>query len=232
MPTATVHAARRSTARWCAIAPSSPTTASPPGSTAPRPRRRALAAVPGLDEQLRLQDRVAQALKRRRHEHGALEPGDDRGARRRSTATPRPTCARDEKNRAKELIEDFMIAANGVTARFLERAGLAVAAPGAAHTRSAGTASSRWPRELGERLPAAPDAARARSVPRTAAPRPMPRAFPTSRCPSSSFSARASTSLELPGAAARGTLRPRGAATTRTRPRRTGAFPTSSPSAC
>ena len=30
----------------------------------------------------------------------------------------------DEKNRAKELIEDFMIAANGVTAKYLERKGL------------------------------------------------------------------------------------------------------------
>jgi len=38
--------------------------------TAPAPAR--LSAVPGLDEQLRLQDRVAQAMKGLRHQHGAL----------------------------------------------------------------------------------------------------------------------------------------------------------------
>lgn len=89
--------------------------------TAPAPPR--LAAVPGLDEQLRIQDRVAQAMKRLRHQHGALsletlEPravfdGD-------MLADLRP----DEKNRAKELIEDFMIAANGVTAKYLDRKGV------------------------------------------------------------------------------------------------------------
>ncbi len=88
--------------------------------TAPAPPR--LAAVPGLDEQLRIQDRVAQAMKSLRHQHGALSletletravfDGD-------MLADLRP----DEKNRAKELIEDFMIAANGVTAKYLEGKG-------------------------------------------------------------------------------------------------------------
>src|SRR3989475_12557385 len=86
----------------------------------PAPPR--VAAVPGLDAQLRLQDRVAQAMKALRHHHGALsletlEPravfdGD-------VLADLRP----DEANRARELIEDFMIAANGVTAKFLEPRG-------------------------------------------------------------------------------------------------------------
>ena len=44
----------------------------------------------------------------------------------------------DEKNRAKELIEDFMIAANGVTARYLDAEGPAVAAPRAAHAEALG----------------------------------------------------------------------------------------------
>ena len=78
----------------------------------------AAAAVPGLDENLRLQDRVAQQLKALRHEHGALGL---------QTLEARPVFAGDEiqdlqvdePNRAKEIIEDFMIAANGVTARFL-----------------------------------------------------------------------------------------------------------------
>ena len=47
---------------------------------APAPAR--ISAVPGLDQQLRMQDRVAQAMKELRHQHGALEPGDDRGSGR------------------------------------------------------------------------------------------------------------------------------------------------------
>jgi VacB/RNase II family 3'-5' exoribonuclease len=82
------------------------------------PMPAAVAAVPGLDENLRLQDRVAQQLKALRHEHGALDL---------QTLEARPVFAGDEirnllvdeRNRAKEIIEDFMIAANGVTARFL-----------------------------------------------------------------------------------------------------------------
>lgn len=78
----------------------------------------AVAVVTGLAENLRIQDRVAQQLKARRHEHGALDL---------QTLEARPVFAGDEiqdllvdeRNRAKEIIEDFMIAANGVTARFL-----------------------------------------------------------------------------------------------------------------
>jgi VacB/RNase II family 3'-5' exoribonuclease len=82
------------------------------------PALEAVAVVPGLAENLRIQDRVAQQLKARRHEHGALDL---------QTLEARPVFAGDEiqdlrvdeRNRAKEIIEDFMIAANGVTARFL-----------------------------------------------------------------------------------------------------------------
>ncbi|MGB7537682.1 MAG: RNB domain-containing ribonuclease [Anaerolineales bacterium] len=78
----------------------------------------ALAAVAGLDENLRLQDRVAQQMKQSRQEHGALSL---------ETIESRPVFEGDEirgleteqKNRAKEIIENFMIAANGVTARYL-----------------------------------------------------------------------------------------------------------------
>jgi VacB/RNase II family 3'-5' exoribonuclease len=79
----------------------------------------ALAAVPGLEESLRLQDRVAGSLHAFRHAQGALSietlqtravfAGD-------ALAELRP----DEKDRAKDLIEEFMIAANGATARYLE----------------------------------------------------------------------------------------------------------------
>ena len=75
-------------------------------------------AVDGLAENLRLQDRSAQRLKNLRHIQGALSL---------ETIQARPVFDGDEirslqieeKNRAREIIEDFMIAANGVTARFL-----------------------------------------------------------------------------------------------------------------
>ncbi len=79
-----------------------------------------VAALPGLDDQLRVQDRVAQAMKRQRHARGALSL---------ATNETRPVFSDgvltdlrlDIGNRAKELIANFMIAANGVTARWLER---------------------------------------------------------------------------------------------------------------
>jgi VacB/RNase II family 3'-5' exoribonuclease len=78
----------------------------------------AVAAVKGLEENLRLQDRVTQRMKNLRHIHGALTL---------ETIESKPVFDGDqiqaleieEKNRAKEIIEDFMIAANGVTARYL-----------------------------------------------------------------------------------------------------------------
>ena len=56
-----------------------------------------LAGMPGLDEQIRIQDRTAQALKRVRHAHGALRLEtlearavfDGRGARRPACRTKR-----------------------------------------------------------------------------------------------------------------------------------------------
>lgn len=78
----------------------------------------AIAAVNGLAENLRVQDSAAQRLKNIRHVHGALSL---------ETIEARPIFESDtlrelhveEKNRAKDIIEDFMIAANGVTARYL-----------------------------------------------------------------------------------------------------------------
>src|ERR1700675_4297448 len=89
--------------------------------TAPAPPK--LAAVPGLDEQLRVQDRAAQALKKVRHAHGALQL-ETLQVRAVFDSGALADLLPDEKNRAKELIEDFMIAANGVTAKYLEKKGL------------------------------------------------------------------------------------------------------------
>ena len=122
--------------------------------TAPAPPR--LAAVPGLGEQLRIQDRVAQAMKTLRHQLGALslETLETRAVFDGDLiADLRP----EEKNRAKELIEDFMIAANGVTAKYLEAKRLP-------SLRRVLRAPERWGRlvdlaaGLGGRLPAEPDA--------------------------------------------------------------------------
>ena len=78
-----------------------------------------LAAVPGMDEQLRTQDRAAQALRAVRHQKGALtlETLEARATFHGDALTGMQV---DEGNRAKELIEDFMVAANGVAARFAE----------------------------------------------------------------------------------------------------------------
>ncbi len=78
----------------------------------------AIVAVKGLAENLQMQDRVAKSMKDFRHTNGALSL---------ETIETKPVFDGDqirvlemqEKNRAKEIIEDFMVAANGVTARFL-----------------------------------------------------------------------------------------------------------------
>ncbi len=112
--------------------------------------------VSGLDAQLRLQDGVAQALRNVRHQHGALslETIEPRAVFENGTLAD---LRLEEKNRAKELIEDFMIAANGVTARFL-------AARGLPSLRRVLRSPERWARivelaaRVNERLPSAPDA--------------------------------------------------------------------------
>ena len=78
----------------------------------------AISAVPELAENLRLQDRVAGQLRQLRRLNGALSF---------ETVRARPVFDGDEiqrldveqRDRAAEIIEDFMIAANGVTARYL-----------------------------------------------------------------------------------------------------------------
>jgi VacB/RNase II family 3'-5' exoribonuclease len=114
-----------------------------------------VAASPVLQSQLALQDTCAQALRRARYRHGALNI---------ETIETRPVVlggevvdvVRQDKNRATELIEDFMIAANEVVARMLE-------AKGVSSIRRIVKTPERWDRivalagTLGARLPAAPD---------------------------------------------------------------------------
>jgi len=121
---------------------------------APAPEK--VAKVAGLDAQIREQERVAAAMKKRRQERGALTL---------ETAGTRPVFAggvlvdlrSDEKNRAKSLIEELMIAANSAVAGFLERAGFP-------SIRRVLRSPERWERivelaaGLGEPLPSKPDA--------------------------------------------------------------------------
>ncbi len=115
-----------------------------------------VAGVHGMAEQLRLQERVAAVLKQLRQTHGALSL---------ETCEARPVfeagllsdLAPDAPNRAKELIEDFMIAANTATARYLDGRHLP-------SLRRVLREPERWSRiaavaaSLGSRLPDAPSA--------------------------------------------------------------------------
>jgi exoribonuclease-2 len=116
----------------------------------------AAAAVPGLDALLRLQDQAAQILSERRHEEGALE-FDRIEANAEFDGDALQDMRADEPNRARALIENFMIAVNGVTARFLDAHNLP-------SIRRVVRSPKRWSRIVeiaaaeGGRLPAEPDA--------------------------------------------------------------------------
>lgn len=165
----------------------------------PAPAR--VAAMPAVAEQLRLQDRIAQALRNVRHRHGALNL---------QTIEPHAVFDGDmvadlkveQRNRAKELIEDLMIAANGVAARFLESRGFP-------SLRRALRSPERWRRIVGlaagcgETLPAAPDAAALEAflAKRRAA---DPTRFPDLSLAIVKLIGRGEYQVELPGGAAPG----------------------------
>ena len=106
-----------------------------------------------LQAQLKLQDQVAQALQKQRYLHGALNIES-------SEVNPVVVnqqvvdIVQHQKNRATTLIEDFMIAANGVVARMLEKV---------SSLRRIVKTPERWERIVqlaaarGEQLPAQPD---------------------------------------------------------------------------
>jgi len=116
----------------------------------------AVEAVPGMDEQLRMQDRAAAALRAQRHQHGALtlETLQTHAVFEEDVLRD---LAPDRKNRARELIEDLMIAANVATGRFLEQRNFP-------SVRRILRTPSRWDRivalagEVGETLPTVPNA--------------------------------------------------------------------------
>ena len=79
-----------------------------------------VAASRQIEDQLKLQSKVAQALKNQRFRHGALNI-DTNEVRPVLLNDQMIDLARQQKNLATELIEDFMVAANGVVARLLEK---------------------------------------------------------------------------------------------------------------
>jgi exoribonuclease-2 len=119
------------------------------------PAPEALSAVPGMAEQIRTQDEVAQRLRKRRHAEGSLEF---------ETLQPHAVfegeqvvaIAQQIQNRGRQLIEEFMIATNTCTARYL-------AAHGGASLRRVVRSPERWlrivelARQYGESLPHTPD---------------------------------------------------------------------------
>jgi len=114
-----------------------------------------VAANADLAAQLKLQDQAAQQMQGGRFQHGALDL---------ETIETRPVMladeaidiARQQKNRATSLIEEFMVAANGVMAKTFDEAGVA-------SIRRIVRIPKRWERivevaeGLGTKLPAEPD---------------------------------------------------------------------------
>ncbi|MDB5885426.1 MAG: Exoribonuclease [Polaromonas sp.] len=122
---------------------------------APAPAQ--FASVPGLEAQVRLHDTLAGQLRQWRQARGALNVGTV-SARPVFDAGGQLTDLRpDQKNRAKDLIADIMIATNGATARFLVDKGFP-------SLRRFLQAPRRWDRiallaaSHGAQLPAQPDA--------------------------------------------------------------------------
>jgi exoribonuclease-2 len=115
-----------------------------------------VAAAPELQVQLKLQDEAATALRTQRYRLGALNfDRVEAVAILRDGHVSRVEAA--QKTRANDLIEDFMVAANGVMARTLKDGGVS-------SIRRVVKSPERWPRivELAARygtyLPGSPDA--------------------------------------------------------------------------
>jgi exoribonuclease-2 len=115
----------------------------------------AAAAVNGIEAQLRTQDMLAQKLRKRRRTEGSLE-FETFQPRAQFDGEAVVNIQQQVQNRARQLIEEVMIATNGCTARFL-------ASRGGASLRRVVRSPERWLRivgvaaEYGESLPSEPD---------------------------------------------------------------------------
>src|SRR4051812_16980145 len=115
----------------------------------------AIAKIPGLEAQVRLQAKIAAALRKTRLEKGALDI-DTIEARAVSTNGQVTAIERTQKNSATDVIEDFMIAANESVASFLEQHRVS-------GIRRIVRSPERWERivdlakQFGKHLPVTPD---------------------------------------------------------------------------
>ena len=115
-----------------------------------------VASVPKMDAQIRLQFEAAQHLRELRKEHGALELDTIQASPVMNNTGQVTELSVTERNSARDLIENFMIAANVAMAQFLE-------AKGVLSLRRVVRTPAHWPRiveiaqELGEQLPPQPD---------------------------------------------------------------------------
>jgi exoribonuclease-2 len=115
----------------------------------------AASKVRGLEAQIQTQDAVAQRLRKARYEHGALDL-ETLQARAVTENEVVVDLVAESQNRAQELIEDLMVAANGVTARYLTSMGFPT-------FRRVVRSPERWQRivataaALGWKLPDDPD---------------------------------------------------------------------------
>ena len=112
-------------------------------------------AVAGMDAQIRTQDAISQKLRKRRFENGAL---DFRSIQSRTVFAGDQVVdvEQQQPNRARQLIEELMLATNGVTARFL-------ASKGCSALCRVVRSPERWlkivevAKDLGDILPVEPD---------------------------------------------------------------------------
>lgn len=115
-----------------------------------------VAAVPKMDTQIRLQFEAAQQLRALRREHGALELETIQASPVMNQSGQVTELSVVERNSARDLIENFMVAANVAMAQFLN-------AKGALSLRRVVRTPEHWPRmveiarDLGDQLPAQPD---------------------------------------------------------------------------
>ncbi len=125
------------------------------GSAAPPPK---VADSAELDAQLKLQDEAAQILFQERQRMGALNIDRVEAEAVIAYGQVQGIDTR-RRNRASDLIENFMVAANGVMARTLTAAGVS-------SIRRVVRTPERWPRiaelaaRYGDKLPAEPDSGR------------------------------------------------------------------------
>ena len=127
----------RPIARWCATARNWPTTAWARGLKAQARAPAKVAASADLAAQLKLQDAAAQRMVGGRFQHGALDL-ETIETRPVMLADQAVDIARLEKNRATSLIEEFMVAANGVIARTFEAGRRGLHPPHRAHAQALG----------------------------------------------------------------------------------------------